>query len=256
MPSSTEKISEFRRLHEGGFFVLPNPWDIGSARTLEALGFKALASTSSGAAASLGKGDGELDLQEVLAHLRSLASATGLPLNADFEDGFHDSPEGVAANVSLAIETGIAGLSIEDRKGDALFELSHAVARVRAAREAIDSSGSGVLLIGRSEGFLVGRTDLNQTIDRLVAISRAGADCLYAPGVTDLAAVAAIVKAVAPKPVNVLLADGGMSPRDLAAIGVRRASTGGALARAAQSALVLAAKKLLNTENLETGARS
>ena len=221
----------FRTLHESGHFVIPNPWDIGSARRLEKLGFKALASTSAGYAWTLGRQDGELTRDEVLEHLRALCAATDLPVNADFEAGFADQPDEVAANVRLAVETGVAGLSIEDRTGRGLYPMSLAVARIHAARKAIGESGQNVLLVGRTEGLLIGKTSLDEAINRLVAYSNAGADVLYAPGIKDLAGVKEIVAAVAPKPVNVLLLD--MNVSDLAAAGVRRISLGSAFAAAA-----------------------
>jgi 2-methylisocitrate lyase-like PEP mutase family enzyme len=227
------KRAAFRALHAEGCFVLPNPWDLGSARRLERMGFKALASTSSGLAWSMGREDGEVSRDEVLNHLRVLCAATDLPVNADFEAGFADDAEGVAANVALAVGVGVAGLSIEDRTGRELYELGLAVDRIRAAREAIDRTGEDVLLVGRSEGFLIGQTSVDATIKRLVAYAAAGADCLYAPGMKDLAAIAEVVSAVAPKPVNVLLMGPGMRVSELAAAGVRRVSTGGGLAAAA-----------------------
>lgn len=232
----------FRALHESGCFVIPNPWDIGSARRLEKLGFKALASTSAGYAWTLGRQDGELTRDEVLDHLRALCAATDLPVNADFEAGFADQPDGVAANVRLAVETGVAGLSIEDRTGRDLYPMSLAVARIQAAREAIGESGQDVLLVGRTEGFLIGKTNLNETIERLVAYSNAGADVLYAPGIRDLVGIKEIVDAVAPKPVNVLLFD--MNVADLAAAGVRRISLGASLAAAAWAGFEKAAQSL------------
>lgn len=225
------KRAAFRALHESGHFVIPNPWDIGSARRLEKLGFKALASTSAGYAWTLGRKDGELSLDEVLEHLRALCAAASLPINADFEAGFADQPDGVAASVRLAVETGVAGLSIEDRTGRNLYPMSLAVERIQGAREAIIESGQDVLLVGRTEGLLIGKTSLDQAIERLVAYSNAGADVLYAPGIKDLAGVKEIVAAVAPKPVNVLLLD--MNVADLAAAGVRRISLGSAFAAAA-----------------------
>jgi 2-methylisocitrate lyase-like PEP mutase family enzyme len=236
--------ANFRELHKEGCFVIPNPWDIGSIRRLEKLGFKALASTSAGAAWSQGLDDGALTRDAVLEHLRMLCSATDLPVNADYEAGFADAPGKVAANVALAIDTGIAGLSIEDRTGRALYEISLAVERISAARESIKASGQNVLLVGRSEGYLIGQTELQPTIDRLVAYSEAGADCLYAPGVMDLSAIAELVAAVEPKPVNVLLFDPTMRVKDLAAIGVRRVSVGGALAAAAWAGFQKAARLL------------
>lgn len=213
--------------------MLPNPWDLGGIRRLEKAGFKALASTSAGAAWVMGRNDGELSLDEVLTHLRFLSASTDLPINADFEAGFADEPEDVAANVTLALDTGVAGLSIEDRTGRSLYELRLAVNRIKAAREAITKSGHDVILVARSEGFLIGQTDLAATIERLVAYANAGADCLYAPGIRDLSAMAELVSAVAPKPVNALLMGPEMRVASLADIGVRRVSTGGGLAAAA-----------------------
>jgi 2-methylisocitrate lyase-like PEP mutase family enzyme len=241
---SAAKRAAFRALHEDGCFIIPNPWDIGSARRLEKLGFKALASTSAGFAWTLGREDGEVTCDEVLEHLRALCGATDLPVNADFEAGFADQPEGVAANVSLAIETGVAGLSIEDRTGKELYPLPLAVERIRAAREAISKSGHDVLLVGRTEGLLIGKTNLDEAIERLVAYSDAGADVLYAPGAKELASVKAIVAAVAPKPVNVLLLGSEMNVADLAAAGVRRVSVGGSFARAAWAGLEEAARSV------------
>jgi 2-methylisocitrate lyase-like PEP mutase family enzyme len=239
------KRAAFRALHAEGCFVLPNPWDLGSARRLERMGFKALASTSSGLACSMGREDGELSRDEVLNHLRFLCAATDLPVNADFEAGFADDPEGVAANVALAVGAGVAGLSIEDRTGRELYELGLAVDRMRAAREAIDRTGEDVLLVGRSEGFLVGQTSVDATIKRLVAYAAAGADCLYAPGMKDVAGIAEVVSAVAPKPVNVLLLGPGMRVSELAAAGVRRVSVGGGLAAAAWAGFDQAARLLV-----------
>lgn len=244
------KRAAFRTLHREGCFVLPNPWDIGSVRRLENLGFKALASTSAGYAWSLGCADNELSCAQVLQHLHVLCAATDLPVNADFEDGFASEPDEVAHNVGLAIETGVAGLSIEDRDGKNLHEMPHAVARIRAARAAIDASGADVMLVARSEGFLLGQPDLDATIARLVAYADAGADVLYAPGVKDLDAIAAIVRAVAPKPVNVLLFGAQMRVAELAAIGVRRVSTGGTLAAIAWNAFDRAAHQLVESGTL------
>jgi 2-methylisocitrate lyase-like PEP mutase family enzyme len=240
----------FRALHEKGHFLLPNPWDIGGARRLQALGFEALASTSAGIAWSLGRDDGQLERDEVLAHLRDLVAATELPVNADFEAGFADQPDEVAANVRLAVATGVAGLSIEDRTGKQLYDLPLAVERIRASRQAIDQTGQDVLLVGRTEGFLVGRTELGATIERLVAYAKAGADVLYAPGVTDPVAIRAIVDAVAPKPVNVLLLKPDMRVAELAALGVRRTSVGGFLARAAWAGFQEAAEQFLREGTL------
>jgi 2-methylisocitrate lyase-like PEP mutase family enzyme len=236
----------FRELHREGCFVLPNPWDVGSAVRLERMGFKALASTSSGLAWSMGREDGEVSRDEVLAHLRVLCGATELPVNADFEAGFADKPEGVAENVALAVKTGVAGLSIEDRIGGELYDLVLAVERMRAAREGIDGSGEDVLLVGRSEGYLIGRTGLDATIERLVAYAEAGADCLYAPGMKNLEEIEAVVKALAPKPVNALLLGPDMRVDELAGVGVRRVSVGGGLAAAAWNGFDRAARMLMD----------
>jgi 2-methylisocitrate lyase-like PEP mutase family enzyme len=251
MPDDLQsKRTAFRALHKEGCFILPNPWDIGGIRRLEKRGFKALASTSSGAAWAVGRNDGELSRDEVLGHLRLLCGATDLPVNADFESGFADEPEGVATNVALALETGVAGLSIEDRTGRTLYEQPRAVDRIKAAHETIARSGQDVILVGRSEGYLIGRTELAATIDRLVAYADAGADCLYAPGIADLSAIRALVSAVAPKPVNVLLIGPNMRVTDLAAAGVRRVSVGGALAAAAWSAFDRAVQLLTDEGKL------
>ncbi|MBP6789537.1 MAG: isocitrate lyase/phosphoenolpyruvate mutase family protein [Candidatus Promineofilum sp.] len=238
--TSAKRVA-FRQLHESGHFILPNPWDIGGARRLEKLGFKALASTSAGAAWSLGKGDGELTLDEVLAHLRTLCAATDLPVNADFEAGFADSPEGVAANVMLAVDTGIAGVSIEDWSGESIYPLSLAVERMAAARAAIDATGQDVLLVGRAEGYRFGEKSIQVVIERLTAYADAGADVLYAPWVVNVDEVAAIVAAVAPKPVNVLLHHPSVKVGELAAVGVRRFSVGARLASYAWAAFEAAA---------------
>ena len=242
--SADEKRRTFRELHREGFFVLPNPWDVGSARRLAALGFEALASTSSGAAAALGRDDYALTLDEVLAHLSELAVATDLPLNADFESGFGQTSEEVAANVLKAVGTGVSGLSVEDRLGQGLFNRELALERVRAARRAIDASGKDVMLVARTEGYLVNRPDLEETIARMVAMAEAGAECLYAPGLARIDDVARLVEAVAPKPVNVLLWPG-LSIQALRSVGVRRVSTGGSLAGTAYRAAEAAASKLL-----------
>jgi 2-methylisocitrate lyase-like PEP mutase family enzyme len=238
------KRAAFRALHEQGCFVLPNPWDIGSVRRLEKLGFAALASTSAGMAWTLGLEDGEVPLDDALSHLRLLCDSTDLPVNADFEAGFADDPEEVATHVRLACDTGVAGLSIEDRTGRELYPLPLAVERIRASRDAIDRAGGDVVLVGRTEGFLVGRKDIGAAIERLAAYADAGADCLYAPGIQEPAHIEAVVAAVAPKPVNVLLMGAQMRLADLAAQGVRRVSTGGALARAAWAGFDEAAKRL------------
>lgn len=248
--NTATKRARFRELHRSGCFVLPNPWDLGSVRRLEKLGFAALASTSAGLAWSLGQKDNELSLATVLEHLRTLCAATDLPVNADFEDGFASSPEEVGANVALAVATGVAGLSIEDRSGHTLFPPGQAVARIRAARAAIVASGEDVQLVARSEGFLLGQPDLDGTIARLVEYAEAGADVLYAPGITDLDAIAKIVRAVAPKPVNALLNGPGLSVAALAAVGVRRVSTGGGLAAAAWNGFERAARHLVDSGTL------
>lgn len=247
MSPTNPKVETFHRLHESGCFVMPNPWDVGSARLLAHLGFPALASTSAGFAWSLGRPDNGVTLEEVLAHLRALAANVGVPVNADFEGGFAIEPEEVAINVTAAVATGIAGLSIEDSTGNPqapLFDFVLALERIRAARRAIDASGTGVLLTARSEGFIVGRPDLAETIRRLTAFAEAGADCLFAPGLKSAADIRAVVAAVAPKPVNLLVTGGGATVEGVAALGVRRISTGGALARAAWTGLLDAAREL------------
>jgi methylisocitrate lyase len=247
MSDAAARIAAFRELHQAGCFVIPNPWDVGSACVLAQLGFKALATTSSGFAWSLGRPDNGISVGEALAHIRSIASSVGVPVNADFEGGFAIQPEGVGAHVAAATSTGIAGLSIEDSTGDhshPLFDFVLAVDRVRAARRAIDDSGTGLVLTARSEGFLVGRADLDETIRRLRAYAEAGADCLYAPGLRSAADIAAVVHAVAPKPVNVLVGGGFTTVAELAALGVRRISVGGALARAAWTGFLDAARQI------------
>jgi 2-methylisocitrate lyase-like PEP mutase family enzyme len=246
-PSSADRCREFHRLHESGCFVIPNPWDVGSARALAGLGFLALATTSSGLAASIGRRDYEVSLEEVLAHCRSLASSVAVPVSADFEGGFAVEPDAVAANVVAAAQTGIAGLSIEDSTRDPaapLFEFTLAVERIRAARRAIDESGTSVLLMARSEGFVAGRPDLVETIRRLTAFVEAGADCVYAPGLKTLADIEAVVKAAAPAPVNVGIGTDFATVSQLADLGVRRISVGGALARAAWTGFLQAAREI------------
>ena len=243
-----QKRADFRALHEQGCFVIPNPWDTGSARYLQGLGFKALATTSSGHAWSQGLADGAQSRATVLAHLRDIVAATDLPVNADFENGFASDAQGVAESVRLAVETGVAGLSIEDSTGDAanpLFPIDVAVERLRAARQAIDAAGGDTLLVGRAENFFTGRPDLDDAIARLKAYAAAGADCLYAPGIKTREQIAAVVAAVAPKPVNLLV--GGVSEltmKDIADLGVRRVSVGGGLARAAWGGFIHAARTL------------
>jgi 2-methylisocitrate lyase-like PEP mutase family enzyme len=246
-PATGARVERFRRLHEAGCFVMPNPWDIGSARMLVGLGFPAIATTSAGMAWSLGRRDNDISVDLVLAHLRAIAGCVDVPVNADFEDGFSAAPDHVAANVSKAATTGVAGLSIEDSSGnraEPLYEFGLAVDRIRAARRAIDDSGTGVLLTGRSEGFIAGRPDLPETIKRLVAYAEAGADCLYAPGVRAAGDIAEIVRAVAPKPVNVLVGGDYLTVAQLTDLGVRRISVGGALARAAWTGFLIAAKEI------------
>jgi 2-methylisocitrate lyase-like PEP mutase family enzyme len=245
-----EKRARFRALHQEGCLIIPNPWDIGSARRLEKLGFKALASTGAGYAWSLGRQDQQLSLDEALDHLRTLSNATSLPVNADFETGYADNADGVFTNVLKAVDTGVAGLSIEDRKGNDLLDFAESVKRVRAARNAIDQSGEDVLLIGRSEGHFIGKPDLPATIARLVAYSEAGADCLYAPGITDLSEVARVVAAVSPKPVNVMITGPSPTVAELAAVGVRRVSIGASLAAAAWRGFDAAAQMLLDEGRL------
>ena len=241
---------DFRALHQQGCFLLPNPWDIGGAVRLERLGFKAIASSSSACALTLGRDDYQITLAEALEHLRMLVGATALPVNADFENGFATEPERVADHVRAAIATGIAGVSIEDRDGDALFDTARATLRVAAARQAIADSGQDVLLVARTEAFLEGQTDPRPVIDRLLKFSAAGADCLYAPGVKDMNVIRDIVRAVAPKPVNVLLYGQQMKVSELAAAGVRRVSLGGALAGAAWRAFDAAAKHFMEQGTL------
>jgi len=236
-PSIADKRRAFHKLHEAGCFAIPNPWDIGSARFLQGLGFKALATTSSGFAWSHGHRDGGMSRDRVLDHLTDMVEATNLPINADFESGFAPDAAGVAESVRLAVETGVAGLSIEDSTGDAsrpIYELHTAVARIRAARKAIDKAGGDTLLVGRAECFLHGQPDIGQAIHRLKAYADAGADCLYAPGIRTPEHINAVVAGVAPKPVNLLMAwPGDLTMPEIAALGVRRVSVGGALARSA-----------------------
>lgn len=238
----------FRRLHESGCFVIPNPWDAGSARYLQRLGFEALATTSSGAAWRHAKADGQMTLDETLVHLREIVAATELPVNADFESGFAADAAGVARNVRLAVDTGVAGVSIEDSTGDPsepLRDVASAAQRIRAARGAIDDSGGETLLIGRAENFIVDRPDLDDAIRRLRAYAEAGADCLYAPGIKMREQIAAVVAAVAPKPVNLLVGFAtDLTLRDIEALGVRRVSVGGALARTAWGGFMRAAQMI------------
>jgi 2-methylisocitrate lyase-like PEP mutase family enzyme len=263
MPTPQEisaRRREFRRLHASGCFVIPNPWDTGSAKYLAQLGFQALATTSSGAAWRHGKPDGGMGVDEVLVHLREMVAATALPVNADFEAGYAADAEGVARNVRRALDTGVAGLSIEDSTGDAaapLRDIAVSVERIRAARRAIDEAGGEALLVGRAENFIVGRPDLDDAIRRLQAYAGAGADCLYAPGIRTREQIAAVVKAVAPKPVNLLVgAASELTVRDIEALGVRRISVGGALARSAWGGFMRAAQQIADAGRFDGFAQA
>jgi 2-methylisocitrate lyase-like PEP mutase family enzyme len=237
MPTPAEKRAAFRRLHESGCFVIPNPWDIGTVKYLQSMGFKALATTSAGFAWARGAADGGVTREEMLAHIAELSAAATVPVNADFEGGYAHEPADVAESVRLCVATGVSGLSIEDFTGDRekpLYDFDMAVARVKAARQAIDKAGGDVLLTGRSEGFIRNRPDMEETLRRLKAFAAAGADCLYSPGISTREQISTVVKAVAPKPVNLLVgAPIDLTVADIAALGVRRISVGGALARAA-----------------------
>src|SRR5438477_11848050 len=241
------KREVFRRLHESGCFAIPNPWDIGTARYLQHLGFKAIATTSAGFAFSRGLSDGAVNRDEMLAHIKELVDATDIPVNADYENGYADDPEDVAESVKLCVGTGVAGLSIEDatdRKESRLYDVDLAVERIRAAKAAIGDSG--VVLVGRAEGFLVGREKIDQVIRRLIAYSEAGADWLYAPGFKERDHIKAIVECVAPKPSNVLIGGAiGLTMRDAASLGARRVSVGGAFARAGWGGFIRSAKELI-----------
>jgi len=259
-PTVSDKRRAFHRLHEAGCFLIPNPWDVGSACWLQGLGFKALATTSSGFAWSRARPDNGITREMALAHLAEMVAATDVPINADFESGFAADAAGVAASVRLAVETGVAGLSIEDSTGDAgspLFAPDVAAERMRAARRAIDRTGGDTLLVGRAEGFIAGRPDLAETIARLKAYAEAGADCLYAPGISTREQITAVVAAVAPKPVNLLI--GGASEwtmASIAALGVRRVSVGGALARTAWAGFMRAAKQLAEEGRFDAFAQA
>ena len=248
MPVTTaDKRTTFRKLHEKGCFVLPNPFDVGTAKALQHLGFKAIASTSAGFAWTIGKADNRVTVEEVCTHLAAISAAVDIPVNADFEGGFADEPEGVAANVTRGVKTGLAGLSIEDSTGDKdkpLYERGLAIARIAAARKAIDGEDSGVLLTGRCEAFLWGQADLRLVIDRLTAYAEAGADCLYAPGIKTKEEITAVVKAVHPRPVNLLIGASGLSLKEATDLGVRRISVGGSLARSAWTGFMKAAKEM------------
>jgi 2-methylisocitrate lyase-like PEP mutase family enzyme len=247
-PSAADKRRTFRKLHESGCFVIPNPWNVGSARYLQGLGFKALATTSSGHAHAQGYADGVQSRDQVLAHFRDMAAATDVPLNADFENGFADDIGSIAATVTRCVTTGVAGLSIEDSPNNGvlpLYDLDTAVARVKAARAAIDRSGGDVVFTARAENFIRGVNDLDDAIRRLKAYASAGADCLYAPGIKTRAQIEAVVKAVAPKPVNFLNGGAfGFTVDDIAAMGVRRISVGGSLARVAMHAFIRVATEI------------
>lgn len=247
MTDHEARTAQFHRLHSSGCFVMPNPWDAGTARALQGMGFPALATTSAGFAWTLGRADGAAVLDEVLEHLRIVVEAVTVPVNADFEGGYAVDPSGVAANVTRAAHTGISGLSIEDSSGDLeepLFAFDLAVERVAAARQAIDDSGTGIVLTGRSEGFVVGRPDIDETIRRLRAYSEAGADCLYAPRISSLEHVVAVVEAVAPKPVNLLINSPFTTVAEAASLGVRRISVGGTLARTAWAGFLSASSEI------------
>jgi 2-methylisocitrate lyase-like PEP mutase family enzyme len=247
-PSLADKRRAFRELHTTGCFVIPNPWNVGTALYLQRHGFKALASTSSGLAHASGYADGAMSRDQVLAHFRELAEAVDVPVNADFEDGYAADADGVAESVRHALDTGISGISIEDATGDPaepLYDFDVALARVRAARAAIDAAGGEVVFTARSEGFIVGRPDLEQTVARLKTYAAAGADCLYAPGITSSEQITAVVQAVAPRPVNFLMSTAtNFSVADLAALGVRRISLGGSLARAAWTAFAKVVREI------------
>ncbi|HXR57761.1 MAG TPA: isocitrate lyase/phosphoenolpyruvate mutase family protein [Burkholderiales bacterium] len=248
MPTANEKRKTFAGLHKSGCFVIPNPWSIGTARYLQGLGFKAIASTSAGFAHACGRPDGGVGRDEVLAHYKELAAATDIPLNADFENGFADDPDGVAANVTRCIETGVAGLSIEDSPQHSkfpLYEFDVALARVKAARAAIDRSGSGVVFTARTEGFIRGKPDIDETIRRLKAFADAGADCLYSPGIRSREHIEATVKAVGGKAINFLNpVPLGYTVDDIAKMGVRRISVGGTLSRVAMHAFIQSATQI------------
>jgi 2-methylisocitrate lyase-like PEP mutase family enzyme len=260
MPTTAEKRATYRRLHDSGCFVIPNPWDVGTARYLQHMGFKALATTSAGFAFAMGYADGAEPRDLMLAHFRELAAATDLPVNADFENGYAHEPDEVGANVSLCVHTGVAGLSIEDSTGDKskpLYDLTHAVARIRAARAAIDAAGGDVVLTGRAECFLVGRPDLDEVMRRLKAYAQAGADCLYAPGIRTPEQIAAVVRSVAPKPVNVLMsAATGLTVSDLDGLGVRRVSVGSALSRVAWGAFIRASRQIMQDGRFDAFAEA
>jgi 2-methylisocitrate lyase-like PEP mutase family enzyme len=245
--TTTEKRARFRELHRAGCFVLPNPWDIGSARILQHLGFEAIATTSSGFAWTIGVPDYSITIDDLLEHLVALEENTNLPINADFESGFARDPENLAANVDMVIDTGVAGFSIEDRNVDSsneLYEKILAVERIKAVREAIDHAEADVVLVARTERLLIDPLAVREATDTLVAFAEAGADCLYAPGVRDRNDIAAMVRAVAPKPLNILALDFTMSVSELADLGVRRISVGGSLAKVGWNSMIEVAKQM------------
>ncbi|WP_407151984.1 oxaloacetate decarboxylase [Bradyrhizobium sp. ORS 86] len=245
--TTADKRAAFKKLHESGCFMIPNPFDVGSGRALQHLGFKALASTSAGFAWTIGRADNRVTVDDVCTHLTALCAAVDIPVNADYEGGFAVEPDKVAVNVARGVKTGVAGLSIEDSTGDAakpLFDFALAVERIKAARKAIDADNSGVLLTGRCEAFLWGQQDIKLVIERLQAYSNAGADVLYAPGIKTKDDIAAVVKAVAPKPVNLLIGAPGLSLQEAGDLGVRRISVGGSLARMAWAGVMKAAKEM------------
>ncbi len=248
MASPNNKRDVFRKLHESGCFVIPNPWNVGTARYLQGLGFKALATTSSGFAHSIGYADGDATRDTVLAHFREIAQAADVPVNADFENGYADDLGAMAENYRLCVETGVAGVSIEDFTGndaDPLYDFATAVKRVRAARDAIDKAGGNVLLTARSEGFIKNRPDMAETVRRVKAFVDVGADCIYTPGIKTREQIETVVKAVAPKPVNLLMAWSlGFTVKDVADMGVRRISVGGTLARVAMHAFIKSARAI------------
>ena len=248
--SIADKRRSFRALHHSGCFVIPNPWNAGSARYLQGLGFKALATTSSGFAHSIGYSDGDVTRDMVLAHCREIAAVSDIPVNADFENGYAHDAAGAAENVRLCVETGVAGLSIEDYTGNdtnPLYDINVAVARVKAARRAIDATGGDVVLTARTEGFIKNRPDLAETIRRLKAFADAGADCLYAPGIKTREQIETVVKAAGPLPVNLLMSGAsGLTVKDVTDMGVRRISVGGTLARVAMDGFIQAARNIIN----------
>jgi 2-methylisocitrate lyase-like PEP mutase family enzyme len=260
MPTIADKRVTFRKLHEAGCFVIPNPWDVGTTRYLQHLGFKALATTSAGFAFSRALPDAAVSRDAMLAHIAEIVAASDLPVNADFEGGYAHEPDGVAESVRLCVDTGVAGLSIEDSTGDKdkpLYDLDVAVARIKAARAAIDRAGGDVLLTGRAECFLVGRPDLDEAIRRLQAYAAAGADCLYAPGIRSREQIAAVVKAASPRPVNLLMPGPlGLTVDDVAGLGVRRISVGGTISRVAFGAFIRAAKQIASEGRFDAFAEA